>query len=51
MIFGPIEGQNSADLTQKRISCEHSPNKCKQPVLIVLCEYFFQIAVRNHQFK
>ena len=27
VIFWPLEGQNWADVTQKQISSEHSPNK------------------------
>ena len=42
VILWPLEGRNLANVTQKWIYSEHSPNKCTHKVWIGLCEYFFR---------
>ena len=52
VILWPLEGQNLANVAQKRINTEHSSNKCTHQVWIGLhtCT-LFQIMVGNYRFR
>ena len=46
-----LQGQNGANMVQKRINSEHSSNKCTHQVWIGLREYVFPMMVGNHHFQ
>ena len=41
ILFWPRDGHDLAIMAPKQTSFEHSPNKCRHQVWIVLCEYLF----------
>ena len=42
VILWPLEGQNLANVGQKWINSEHSPNKCTPQIWIGVYKYFFR---------